>query len=238
MGRLALVFIVLISSVYATTYSSSSIAIASSKDDACKLALNIAREDALSQAGTLVISDYQDSTKIVDKKYSNIKSKQLQNIAIGTVKVLEKSENIKVTKDYLFRCKVTATFEIDEDNMKKAIGDYIKDNKKNTVDKTIYIQSTGYCADGQSAYRAIKSAMLDAKRNLLDEIKGSILISTTTSKDGSMQMDQVINNIHSSIRYVKIISKDYDPKTQSAKVVVGLTKEDFDKNIKRWESER
>ena len=59
----------LILSLYATPYQATSTATASSKKEACKKALNMAKEEALSQAGTLVISDYSSKITIKDIKF-------------------------------------------------------------------------------------------------------------------------------------------------------------------------
>jgi len=216
-------------SLCATSYQATSTA------EACKKALNNARENALSQAGTLVISDYASKTTIKDDKYNSLKTKDLRTLSLGVVKLLSKNEDVKVTPQYQFNCNVTATFSIDEDDMKKAIEKYLANSKKEFNQHIIYIKATGYSEEGQSKYRAIKVATIDAKRHLLDEIKGSELFSIIEARDGELEADKVINNARGTIRFVKILSRKYDSKTRSAEVTVGMTKENLEKNLKRWQ---
>ena len=102
---------------------------------------------------------------------------------------------------------------------------YLKRIQKDQNKSDIYLKATGYSEEGQSRYRAFKAATIDAKRNLLEEIKGSDIFSQTIIKDGEMNSDAILNRARGSIRYIKIISKKYDSKTRSAEVTVGLTKE-------------
>ena len=234
-------YIILISSLIlslnASEYNSNITFTASTKNEACKQALNSAREDALTQAGTLVISDSKSNTTIKHDKYNSLKTKDLRTLSLGVVKLISKNEDVKVTPNYQFNCSVLATFSIDEDDMKKAIEKYLASSKKETNKNTIYTKSVGYSEEGQSAYRAIKAAIIDAKRNLLDEIKGSEMMSILEANDGELVADKVINSAKGTIRYVKVLSKTYDPKTRSATATVGMTKENLEKNIKIWKSD-
>jgi len=225
----------LILSLYATPYQATSTATASSKKEACKKALNMAKEEALSQAGTLVISDYSSKITIKDNKYNSLKTKYLRTLSLGVVKLISKNEDVQVAPQYQFNCKVTAIFSIDEDDMKKAIDKYFVNSKKEINKNIIYIKATGYSEEGQSKYRALKAATIDAKRNLLDEIKGSELFSIIEARDGQLEADKVINNARGTIRFVKILSRKYDSKTRSAEVTVGMTKESLEKNLNRWQ---
>ena len=237
MGRLVLASVLLSTVIFASEYTSTSSMTASSKTEACTLALNSAREDALGQAGTLVINEYSSTTTVNDKKYNHIKQKELKTLSLGVVKLVSKKEDIFVTPDYQFNCTVKATFSIDEDAMKKAIDKYLANGKKEQNKNSIYIQAIGYSEEGQSAYRAIKAATIDAKRNLLDEIKGSELMSIIEANDGKLVSDQVINSAKGKIRYIKILSKKYNSTSKSATVTVGMTKEALEKNIKMWKED-
>ena len=75
---------------------------------------------------------------------------------------------------------------------------------------------------------------MDAMRNLLEEIKGSELLSLLTAKDGILKSDKIINNVRGRIKFVKIISQKYNSKTGSSEVYIGITKENLEKNIKLW----
>jgi len=219
--------------LFATNYSATSTAIAESKNAACQKALNIDRKDAVEQAGTLVISKFSSNKSDNNGKFNSIKSSDLKEISIGVAKLVSKKENIKVTKDYQFKCKVDAVFSIDENSMKKAIQKYLDSMNKKQNQNVIYLKAVGYSEEGQSRYRAIRAATLDAKRNLLEEIKSSEIYSKTTVKKGRLDSDEIVSNANNSLRFVKILSTKYDSKTKSAVVTVGITKEDFEKNIKK-----
>lgn len=236
MIRIILTFLMLLSCIFATNYTTSSKAMAIDQKSACQKALDSAREDALAQAGTLVISSFSNSTNIDGDKYSSIKNKELSSVSIGVAKLISKEEIVEVTKDYQFYCAVNATFNIDEDDMKKAIDKYIASSDKKTNKSIIIIKATGYSEEGQSRYQALKVATIDAKRNLLDEIKGSKLFSNIQSQNGQLVADKVINTIESTIRFVKVLSSKYDSENRSAEVVVGITEEDLIKNIEEWKN--
>ena len=227
-------FFLLIFTLEANDYSATSSAIAESKKSACKKALQNAKQEALAEAGTLIISHFSSSKTVKDDNYNSTVKDELQAISVGIVKVISKQEKIEVTKNYQFQCSVKAVFSINENDMKKAIDKYLTKNKKEQNKNIIYIKAKGYSEEGQSRYKAIKSATLDAKRNLLDEIKGSELISSVELEDGKLQADKIINMAKGSIRFVKIISSKYDGKTKSAIVIVGMTKENLTKNINIW----
>ena len=224
MGRLVLVFLFIF--LNAKEYKVSFESIGESKKTACQKALDNAKEEALSQAGTLIVSDFSKSMKIDGDKYKSIKQKDLKSISIGVVKVISKKESVKITKDYNFICKVDAVLQINEKEVKENIQKYL--NAKN---KTTYIKAKGFSEEGQSRYRAIKAAILDAKRNLLEEIKSSKIYSQMQSKNGKLASDIVSDSSSGNIRFVKILSVDYDPTTKSATAVVGITKDNLLKNF-------
>ena len=229
---LFLLFFFLNLNLTASVYTSDATVVASTKDSACKKALNEARGDALAQAGTLVISDYNSQSTQKDKSFTQLETNAFQNISVGVVKLLSKKESIDVTKEYLFKCSVEAEFSIDKDKVKKAIDTYL--TKKEQHKDSISIISTGYSEEGQSRYRAIKSAQLDAKRTLLDKIKGSKFFSTLEAQDGNLVADRVINGLNGHIRYVQTLSEKYDAKTGSAVVKVGMTQEALEANINSY----
>jgi len=229
------IFFISILSLNATNYITTSKAMATDKKSACQKALNNAREDALSQAGTLVISNFSSNSTDNNGKYTSISNSDLKAISVGVAKLVSRNETVKVTKGYQFYCSVDAVFSIDEDSIKKAMNKYLTSINKEQNKNFIYIKAEGYSEEGQSRYRAIKVATIDAKRNLLDEIKGSKLFSIIELDNGQLEIDKVINSAKGTIQFVKVISKRYDNKTRSAIVTVGMTEENLAKNIKRWQ---
>jgi len=236
MIKISILIFMLFNSLFATNYTSISKAMATDKKSACQEALNNAREEALAEAGTLVISNFSSSIT-TDGNYSSISNSDLKAISVGVAKLVSKNETIEVSKDYQFRCKIDAVFSIDEDSMKKAMQKYLVSINKKQNKSVIYIKAEGYSEEGQSRYRAIKVATIDAKRNLLDEIKGSELFSIIEVRDGQLEADKVINSAKGTIQFVKVISKKYDSKTRSATVTVGMTEENLVKNINRWQND-
>lgn len=230
---ISLLFIIIVS-LNATRYTTTSDAMAIDKKSACLKAINSAREEALAQAGTLVISNFTSNSTDNNEKFSSVSNSDLKAISVGMAKLISKNENVEITKDYQFDCSVKAVFSIDEDSMKKAMYKYILATNKKQNKNVIYIKAEGYSEEGQSRYRAIKAAVIDAKRNLLDEIKGSELFSITKVRDGKLEADKIITNAKGTIQFVKVLSKEYDNKTRSAIVTVGMTEENLAKNIKRW----
>ncbi len=228
--------LLLSSILFASIYDTSAKSMAADKKSACQKALNNAREEALSQAGTLVISTFSKSTKINNKKYNSIKNKELKSISVGVAKLISKKEIIKLTDDYQFYCTIDAKFSIDENEMKKAINKYLSSNKEKN--HSIYIKAKGYSEEGQSRYKAIKAATIDAKRNLLEEIKGSEFFSVLETRNGKLEADKLISNSRASIRFVKVLSTKYNTKTKSAIVIVGMTKENLNKNIQIWKNKK
>lgn len=230
MKKLLMIPILASSILYAKDYQSSGSFWAGSKTEACKKALEQAKENALAQAGTFIISDFSKSTQVDGDKYSSIKNKEFKALTLGTVKVKSTEETVEVSKDYQFNCKVDGVFNIDEDEMKKAYQDYIKKEKKAAE----VFEAVGYSEEGQSRFRAFKAAEIDAKRNLVELIKGSDLLSRTDIVDGKMDKDVVINSISGNLRYVKIVSRHYDPQTRSAEVKLSLSYEDLKKQIENY----
>jgi len=219
--------------LFASTYNQSATVVAQSKNEACSKALSQAKEEALSQAGTLVINDFiSKETLKNNKEYNSLSSSNIRTLSVGIVKVLNKQESVSVDKNYQFICSVNASFFIDEKEMKQAVKKYLEHSQQKH--NTIYVKATGYSENGQSRYRAIKAATLDAKRNLLDEIKGSELFSVIEAQEGELVSDKVINAAKGRIRYIKILSSKYDTNTKSAQVTVGITKNGLEKNFKQW----
>ena len=223
MGRLVLIFLFVF--LNAKEYKASFESIGESKKVACQKALIGAKEEALSQAGSLIISNFSKTINVDGDKYKSIKQKDLKSISIGVVKVISKKETVKLTKDYNFICKIDGVFEINEKDVKNAIKEYL--NSQNEM-----ITAEGFSEEGQSRYKAIKAAILDAKRNLLEEVKSFKISSKVSSKNGKLSSDEVYSNTSGTLRFVKVISVDYDPTTKSAKAVVGIAKDNLLKNFK------
>ena len=215
--RKTIIFLVLVIFANAKEYTITNQAIEESKNIACKKALDNARSEALFEAGTFVISEFDSTNTLNGNKVTKNISQHIKNISAGLVKVTSKQEKITITKDYQFICKITATFDIDENSIKKAIQEY-----KNSLNSNQYITAEGYSDIGQSRYRAIRAAILDAKRNLLS----SNLLSTTISNDGKLTKDEIIEKMQGKLRFVKIIKTTILP-DGSAKVIVGIKKSDL-----------
>lgn len=203
-------------------YTSHAVYSSDSKLTACEQALTLAQHDALKQAGTLVIGSFSNYATLDQKEAYSIKSDYLQTLSVGIAKMRLKHESVQVTDDYCFICTVDATFEIDENDVKHSAENYLENNSHKFQEK-IVITAKGYSAEGQSKYEALKAAELDAKRNLLNEIKRSTIHAKTESHQGKIESDIVISELQSSIQNVKILSQQYDQKTGSAEVVVGLS---------------
>ena len=139
----------------ATNYNTTSKAMATDKKSACQKALNNAREEALAEAGTLVISNFSSSATDDNGKYSSISNSDLKAISVGVAKLVSKNEILEVTKDYQFRCKIDAVFSIDADSMKKAMQRYLVEINKKQNKNIIYLKAEGFSEEGQSRYRAI-----------------------------------------------------------------------------------
>jgi len=230
MKKTLLLSLLTIGHLYASSYQANATATASSKKEACSQALSTAKEEALNQAGTFMISDFSSSTSVNKDDVKELSSHKLRALSVGTIKVVSKREKVTVEKNYTFECRVDATFSIDEEQMKTEIKNYLQSQKQDTK----LIKAIGYSEEGQSRYRAFKAAELDAKRNLVDEIKGSHIISLLESQDGKLATDKVINGLETQIRYVKVLSKKYDSVHRSATVEVGLREIDLKKNISEW----
>lgn len=224
-------------SLLAQQYTALGEAIAVDKKTACEQALIGAKENAISQAGTLIISSFSNSTAVNNENLTSMKNSEINSISVGIVKLLSKNENIEVTKDYQFYCKVDATFEVDENEMKKAMTNYLDNKNRQEAKIKIAIRATGHSAEGQSKYEAMKTAELDAKRNLLDEIRGSELMSTLEANNGKLSTDTVMNELRSNIKFVKVLSSKYDITTKSAEVIIGLTEDGLNENIKKWKKD-
>lgn len=230
MKKLLLIPILATSILCAKDYESSGSFWAGSKNEACKKALEIAKENALAQAGTFIISDFSKSTTVDGDKYSSIKNKEFKALTLGTVKVVSTKESVEVSKDYQFNCKIDGVFNINEDEMKEAYKNYLKKEKQEAK----VFEAVGYSEEGQSKFRAFKAAEMDAKRNLVEYIKGSDLLSRTDIVDGNLDRDVVINSISGNLRYIKIVYKHYDSQTRSAEVKISLSYEDFKKQISNY----
>lgn len=235
--KFILILLIVHLSLFAQQYTASGEVMAVDKKTACEQALIGAKENAISQAGTLIISSFSNSTTVNNENLTSMKNSELNSISVGIVKLLSKNENIEVTKDYQFYCKVDATFEVDENEMKKAMTNYLDNKNRQEAKIKIAIRATGHSAEGQSKYEAMKTAELDAKRNLLDEIRGSELMSNLEANNGKLSTDTVMNELRSNIKFVKVLSSNYDTTTKSAEVIIGLTEDGLNENIKKWKKD-
>ncbi|WP_455756453.1 hypothetical protein [Sulfurimonas sp.] len=84
------------------------------------------------------------------------------------------------------------------------------------------IQAEGESAPGQNRFSAIRSARLDAQRNLLETIGGLQLTSSSKMKDGILLDDVVITQLRGDLRGAALLKKEYDKNDGSAIVIMGI----------------
>lgn len=211
-----------VSILNAQTYTSSANAVADTKKSACNQALQNAKMDAIEQAGTLVLSNYQSMTKDDNGKVSKSNEEQLKTLALGIAKLNKKTENVKVTKNYQFNCEVQASFSINPDAMKEAYNDALK---KQAEQKMLsgYYEADGYSEDGQSRYKAFTAATLVAQRNLLGQLQKAKITSLTKMENGQLD-DKIAKLLKGSIQGAQVIKKEYDKESRSAHVVLRISK--------------
>ena len=207
----------------AQTYQSTGKYTADSKNDACNAALNYAKQDALEQAGTVVLSKFSSAAKDVNGEFTKEVKDDLTTAALGTVQLKEKKEEVSTTENYQFTCKVTASFSIDQTEMKAKIDEMLQEKKKQSA-VAGYFEAEGYSEEGQSRYKAFTAAKIIAQRNLLEVIKGSDLTSLTKVTDGMLESDKIGSLISGAVRGAQVVKKEYDPKFRSAMVVMRISK--------------
>ena len=210
----------------AGTYNSNGEYTAESKTNACSVALNLAKQNAMEQSGTLVFSKLDsttsDSNGDVEKKVKD----KLSTISLGFVKLIDKDEAVTPTKDYQFTCKVDASFSIDEGQMKEQVEAMLeKDEKESSISG--YFEAEGYSEEGQSKYKAMTAAKVVAQRNLLEVIQGSDLTSLTKVEDGLLASDKIGTLISGTIRSAQVVKQEYDAKSRSGYIVMRIKKADI-----------
>ena len=207
----------------AQTYESTGTYVADSKNEACSRALSLAKTNAMEEAGTLVFSNFNSNTKSSKGKMSKESQYKLTTMALGIAKLKGKYEDVSSVENYQFKCKVDATFEIDQQKFEETLKDMLK--QQNSDEKLSgYFEADGYSEEGQSRYKAFSSAMLIAQRNLLDIIQGSKITSLTKIDDGRITVDKIGKLISGSLRNAEVVKKEYDFKTRSAYVVLRVKK--------------
>ena len=87
MGKRLLIFLALVIFANAKEYTITNQAIGESKNIACKKALDNARSEALSEAGTFVISEFDSTNTLNGNKVTKNISQHIKNISAGLVKV-------------------------------------------------------------------------------------------------------------------------------------------------------
>lgn len=85
-----------------------------------------------------------------------------------------------------------------------------------------YILCEGESAQGQSKYAADLSAKVISQRNMLEVIKGVNITSEMTIKNGLDSSEIIKSRVDGVIKGAQIISKKYDPQTQSSIVITKL----------------
>jgi len=82
--------------------------------------------------------------------------------------------------------------------------------------------ATGYSAKNQSRFAAILSARVDAQRQLLEQIKGTHIDSTTTIENGMLKSDLIVTKINGILKNARVIKSTYDPKEGMASVTLAV----------------
>ncbi len=126
-----------ISSIFliANQYSGQGKGIDYNKKIACNKALVIAKEEAITKAGTLVISSLESTEISTRKSFTENIQRDLQQISMGIVKLIDKKENIDFDKESgTVSCNIIANFEIDDKLMQKKLDELSKriSNKSNS----------------------------------------------------------------------------------------------------------
>jgi len=78
------------------------------------------------------------------------------------------------------------------------------------------ISCQGESAEGQKKFRAKRSAVVVAQRNLLELIKGVRIDSVTTIKDGMLESDMIKSSVSGMIKGAQIISNKYNREYKSS----------------------
>ena len=78
------------------------------------------------------------------------------------------------------------------------------------------ISCQGESAEGQKKFKAKRSAVVVAQRNLLELIKGVRIDSVTTVKDGMLQSDVINSSVSGMIKGAQIVSNKYNRKYKSS----------------------
>jgi len=216
----------------AQEFSGKGFSVDDSKKSACSKALQNAKIEAMEKAGTVVLSQFNSSVADDNGKISNSNKSRLTTASLGIAKLKEKSEDIKVSKNYQFTCNVQASFEIDQEEMKSKIDALLK-NQDQEKKVSGYFQAEGYSEENQSRYRAFSSATLIAQRNLLEVVKGADISSLTKVEMGALQSDKVGKLIGGVLSGAEVVEKEYDKNTRSARVVVRIKKADVVKSLEK-----
>lgn len=85
-----------------------------------------------------------------------------------------------------------------------------------------YILCEGESAEGQSKYAADLSAKVISQRNMLEVIKGVNITSEMTIKNGLDSSEIIKSRVDGVIKGAQIVSKKYNPQTQSSIVITKL----------------
>jgi hypothetical protein len=73
-----------------------------------------------------------------------------------------------------------------------------------------YLQVVGYSEEGQSRYRALRSAQVVAQRDLLEAMQGLHLFGSTSVKDGMLQSDDIKTSVEGYLRGATKCGQEYD----------------------------
>ena len=222
-SKLLVGILLLSSTLSAQIYTSTESAVADSKKDACQQALQNAKMNAIEKAGVLVLSTYQSSTRDDNGDISKTNESKLKTFALGITKLTDKYEQVEVTKNYQFNCKVRASFSIDPDEMKEAYKNALQQQKE-AKKLSGYYEADGYSEDGQSRYRAFTAATLVAQRNLLDQLTKAKITSLTKLENGQLD-DRMAKLLKGSIQGAEVVKKEYDKESRSAHVILRISKQ-------------
>ena len=214
----------------AQNYTGEATHTAESKKEACEMALQNAKSYAMEEAGTIVSSNFNSIASDTNGKISMSNQRKLTSEALGIAKLKTKSEDVKASDNYQFTCKVVATFEIDQDEVKATLKEMIK--KQAEEEKLAgYFEADAHSEEGQSKYKAFSAATLLAQRNLLEVVMGADITSLTKMDRGVVEIDKIGKLISGSLVGAEVVKKEYDSETKSAYVMLRVKKVDIAKTI-------
>jgi hypothetical protein len=140
--------ILIINLLFAKEFKGSGEFVSESKRDACNVALNYAKEEAMQHAGTLMLSSFESTTTAASNYSKSQRERKIKQFSMGVTKLKSKDEKVTINQDsFVFTCRVNAVFEIDDKSINRFHQQLLQDERKsqkaeqnidkNTSDKEI-----------------------------------------------------------------------------------------------------